>query len=83
MKKRMYRMIFLLIGFLIIISGCRASSINNITLKNMAYSSPSPKDEYTLKVYTRGEEESDDAAILVKVYNRKNKSERKESPIPS
>lgn len=42
----------------------------------MAYSSPSPKDEYTLKVYTRGEEESDDAAILVKVYNRKNKSER-------
>ena len=49
----------------------------------MAYSSPSPKDEYTLKVYTRGEEESDDAAILVKVYNRKNKSERKESPIPS
>lgn len=76
MKKRMYRMIFLLIGFLIIISGCRASSINNITLKNMAYSSPSPKGEYTLKVYTRGEEESDDAAILVKVYNRKNKSER-------
>lgn len=42
----------------------------------MAYSSPSPKGEYTLKVYTRGEEESDDAAILVKVYNRKNKSER-------
>lgn len=76
MKKRMYKIIVLLIGFLIMISGCRSSSINNITLKNFAYSSPSPKGQYSLKVYTRGEEELDDAAVLVKVYNHKRKSER-------